>query len=157
MLSLTKTMHRKGEGMQLRIGQWSATFSLPLLVCWASLRWLPPSGTSPITWTKFFPFYNETALQPHRAINEINAEEYLRNKGYQCNYLIAKEWTVSNQAQELLSFYRSRAYGLCGLVPDEAFHLAIDEFELFCHDYYGPLEVELSSQARFEIWTYTAS
>uniref|UniRef100_B8HS45 Methyltransferase type 11 n=1 Tax=Cyanothece sp. (strain PCC 7425 / ATCC 29141) TaxID=395961 RepID=B8HS45_CYAP4 len=65
--------------------------------------------------------------QPRRVTKEINVEEYLLNKGYQCNYLIAKEWMVSNQVQELLGFYRSRAYGLCWLVPDEEFHLAIEE------------------------------
>lgn len=95
--------------------------------------------------------------QPRRVINEISVEKYLHNKGYQCSYWVAKEWTVTNQVQELLSFYRSRAYGLCWLVPDEAFHLAIEEFEVFCHDYYGSLEVELSSQAQFEIWAYIAS
>lgn len=95
--------------------------------------------------------------QTRRVINEINVEEYLRNRWYQCNYLIAKEWKVSNTVQELLNFYRSRAYGLCWLVPDEAFHLAIEEFEAFCHNHYGSLEAELSSQAKFEIWTYTAS
>jgi ubiquinone/menaquinone biosynthesis C-methylase UbiE len=99
----------------------------------------------------------QSSQQPRKVINEINVEEYLRNKGYQCNYLIAKEWTVSNQVWELLSFYRSRAYGLCWLVPDEAFHLAIDEFEVFCRDRYGSLDAELSSQARFELWAYTAS
>lgn len=87
--------------------------------------------------------------------NKINIDGYLLNKGYQCNYLTAKEWTVSNQVQELLHFYRSRAYGLCWLLPDEAFNLAIKEFEVFCHEYYGSLEVELSSQAQFEIWAYT--
>ena len=61
------------------------------------------------------------ARQLHRVTNEINVEEYLRNKGYQCNYLVAKEWMVSNPIQELLDFYRSRAYGLCWLVPDESF------------------------------------
>lgn len=99
----------------------------------------------------------EPAQQPRRVTNGINVEDYLHDKGYQCNYLIAKEWTVSNQVQELLGFYRSRAYGLCWLIPDEAFHLAIEEFEVFCQDHYGSLEVELSSQARFEIWAYTAS
>jgi ubiquinone/menaquinone biosynthesis C-methylase UbiE len=99
----------------------------------------------------------QPSQQPRRITNEINVQEYLRNKGYQCNYLIAKEWMVSNQVQELLSFYRSRAYGLCWLVPDESFHLAIGEFEAFCHDHYGSLEAVLSSQARFEIWAYTSS
>ncbi|MBW4652252.1 MAG: class I SAM-dependent methyltransferase [Kaiparowitsia implicata GSE-PSE-MK54-09C] len=97
------------------------------------------------------------AQQPRRVTNGINVEDYLRDKGYQCNYLIAKEWIVSNQVQELLGFYRSRAYGLCWLIPDEAFHLAIEEFEVFCQDHYGSLEAVLSSQAQFEIWAYTAS
>ncbi|QUS60317.1 class I SAM-dependent methyltransferase [Synechocystis sp. PCC 7338] len=97
----------------------------------------------------------QTLQQSLKTINEINVEEYLVNKGYQCNYWIAKEWTVSNQVQELFHFYRSRAYGLCWLLPDEAFNLAIKEFEVFCHEYYGSLEVELSSQAQFEIWAYT--
>lgn len=92
-----------------------------------------------------------------RAVDEIDVEEYLRNKGYQCNYLIAKEWTASNTVEELLSFYRSRAYGLCWLVPDEAFHVAMKEFEVFCNDHYDSLEAELSSQAKFEIWAYTTS
>ncbi|MDS3862309.1 class I SAM-dependent methyltransferase [Thermosynechococcaceae cyanobacterium BACA0444] len=99
----------------------------------------------------------QPSRQPPRIINEINVEEYLSLKGYQCNYLIAKEWKVRNQIQELLSFYRLRAYGLCWLVPEEAFWQAMDEFELFCHDHYGSLEVDLSSQAKFEIWAYTAS
>jgi ubiquinone/menaquinone biosynthesis C-methylase UbiE len=101
--------------------------------------------------------YQEPKLsqQSLEVTNKINIDEYLLNKGYQCNYLIAKEWTVSNQVQELLHFYRSRAYGLCWLLPDEVFNLAINEFEVFCHEYYGSLEMELSSQAQFEIWAYT--
>lgn len=95
--------------------------------------------------------------QKPRTIDEINVEDYLRNKGYQCSYFVAKEWTVSNTVQELLSFYRSRAYGLCWLVTDEAFHLVMEEFEGFCQNHYGSLEAEVSSQAKFEIWAYSAS
>jgi hypothetical protein len=55
-------MRRKPAGMQSRTGQWSATSSLTLLAPWVSLRWLLPNGSSPISWTRFFPYYNETAL-----------------------------------------------------------------------------------------------
>lgn len=99
----------------------------------------------------------EPAQKSRKANNGINVEDYLRDKGYKCNYLVAKEWTVSNQVQELLGFYRSRAYGLCWRIPDEDFYNAIGEFEEFCQEHYGSLEMELSSQARFEIWAYTAS
>lgn len=91
------------------------------------------------------------------AIDEINVEEWLHNKGYRSNYLIAKEWTVSNRVKELLSFFESRAYGLCWRLPDETFYGVMEEFEQFCHDHYGSLETELSSQAKFEIWAYTTS
>lgn len=89
-------------------------------------------------------------------INQVNVEEYLHHKGYRANYLVAKEWTVSNTVAELLSFYKSRAYGLCWLVPDQAFGSAMAELEAFCHDHYGSLATELSSTAKFEIWAYTA-
>jgi len=95
--------------------------------------------------------------QTPRTVDEINVEDYLRNKGYQCNYCVAKEWTVSNTIQELLSFYRPRAYGLCWLVEDEAFHLAMKEFEAFCQNHYGSLDAEISSPAKFEIWAYSAA
>jgi hypothetical protein len=97
--------------------------------------------------------YEETEA-PQRTpgtADEINVEDYLRNKGYQCNYFVAKEWTVSNTVQALLSFYQSRAYGLCWLVADEAFHLAIKNFEGFCQNHYGSLEAKVSSQAKYEI------
>lgn len=92
-----------------------------------------------------------------RALNEINVEEYLHNKGYRSNYLIAKEWTVSNTVEELLNFFKLRAYGLCWQVPDATFYHVMEEFEQFCRDHYGSLETELSSEAKFEIWAYTAS
>jgi ubiquinone/menaquinone biosynthesis C-methylase UbiE len=89
--------------------------------------------------------------------SEIKVEDYLHNKGYRSNYLVAKEWTVSNPVAELLRFYKSRAYGLCWSVPEEAFHQAMAEFEVFCNHHYGSLETELASEAKFEIWAYTAS
>jgi ubiquinone/menaquinone biosynthesis C-methylase UbiE len=99
----------------------------------------------------------QVSKQLHGAINEINVKEYLQNKGYQSNYLIAKEWTVSNTAEKLLSFFKLKAYGLCWQVPDEIFCRIIDKFEEFCTNHYGSIETELSSQAKFEIWVYTAS
>jgi ubiquinone/menaquinone biosynthesis C-methylase UbiE len=92
-----------------------------------------------------------------KAIQEINVEEYFHNKGYQSTYLVAKEWTVSNTVEELLSFFKSRAYGLWWRVSDESFQRVMEEFEAFCADHYDSLETELSSEAKFEIWAYTAS
>ncbi|WP_066382045.1 MULTISPECIES: class I SAM-dependent methyltransferase [unclassified Anabaena] len=93
----------------------------------------------------------------NKVIEEINVEDYFRSKGYQSNYVIAKEWTVSNTVEELLSFFQLRAYGLCWLVSDEIFPHVMREFEKFCIEHYGTLETELSSKAKFEIWAYTAS
>lgn len=93
----------------------------------------------------------------NKVVEEINVDEYFCSKGYQSNYVIAKEWTVSNTVRELLSFYKSRAYGLCWMVSDEIFHHVIGEFEEFCVEHYSSLETELSSPAKFEIWAYTAS
>lgn len=97
----------------------------------------------------------QDSRQTNRASNAINVEEYLHNKGYESTYVIAKEWTVSNTVEELLNFYKSRAYGLCWRVPDETFYCVMEEFEEFCRDHYGSLETELSSEAKFEIWAYT--
>lgn len=93
----------------------------------------------------------------NKVVEEINVEEYLNSKGYQSNYVVAKEWTVSNTVRELLCFFKSRAYGLCWLVSEEVFHQVMSEFEEFCVEHYGSLETELSSPAKFEIWAYTAS
>lgn len=95
--------------------------------------------------------------QVYGSIAQVNVEEYLHHKGHRSNYSIAKEWTVSNTVAELLSFYRSRAYGLCWRVPDEPFYRAMAEFEAFCNDHYGSFTTEVSSEAKFEIWAYTAS
>ncbi|MFB2893117.1 class I SAM-dependent methyltransferase [Aerosakkonemataceae cyanobacterium BLCC-F50] len=99
----------------------------------------------------------QDSKQRQKAIQEINVEEYFCKKGYRSNYLIAKTWMVKNKVEELLSFFKSRAYGLCWQVPDETFYRIMEEFEEFCNDHYGSLETELSSEAKFEIWAYTAS
>ncbi|BAZ40491.1 type 11 methyltransferase [Calothrix sp. NIES-4101] len=91
---------------------------------------------------------------PVHAIEEVDLEQYLRTKGYQSNYFIAKEWKVSNTIAELLDFYKSRAYGLCWQVPQEDYNKAIAEFEQFCTNHYGSLEKVISSVAKFEIWAY---
>ena len=90
------------------------------------------------------------------AIQEIDVEGYLHRKGYVSNYLVATKWTVSNTVEELLSFFKSRAYGLCWRVSDEVFHQLMNEFEDFCIRHYGCLEIILDSEAKFEIWAYKA-
>jgi ubiquinone/menaquinone biosynthesis C-methylase UbiE len=85
----------------------------------------------------------------------IDVAEYFERKGYRSSYLIAKEWTVSNTVDELLSYFRSRAYGLCWRVSDEIFDRVTIEFEEFCVRHYGSLRTALSSQAKFEVWSYT--
>jgi ubiquinone/menaquinone biosynthesis C-methylase UbiE len=87
-------------------------------------------------------------------INDGQVEEYLHRKGYQSSYLVAKEWIVSNTVAELLSYFKSRAYGLCWRVPEAKFQQVINEFEAFCLQHYDSLQTELSSQAKFEVWTY---
>jgi ubiquinone/menaquinone biosynthesis C-methylase UbiE len=99
----------------------------------------------------------KTSKQVKKVIEEINLEDYFHSKGYRSNYVIAKEWTVSNTVEELLGFFKLRAYGLCWLVSDEIFPHVMREFEEFRVEHYGSLETELSSQAKFEIWAYTAS
>ncbi|NMG09561.1 class I SAM-dependent methyltransferase [Brasilonema sp. UFV-L1] len=89
-------------------------------------------------------------------IQEIDVEEYFYGRGVKSNYFIAKEWTVKNTVRELLSFLKSRAYGLCWQVPDEMFNEIMNELEEFCIKHYGSLEEVLSSEAKFEIWAYRA-
>lgn len=86
----------------------------------------------------------------------INTEikKYFDDKNYQSNYIVAKEWKVSNTVKELLSYYQDRAYGLCWLLSDQEFNLAMIDFEQFCLSHYGSLNQELSSKAQFEIWSY---
>lgn len=99
--------------------------------------------------------YKETQV-PKRVDNLIEEiDNYFHHKNYQSNYQIAKEWTVTNTVAELLSYYKSRAYGFCWWVPDNVFRCAIAEFESFCAGHYGSFATELSSTAKFEIWAYT--
>ncbi|MBE9005217.1 class I SAM-dependent methyltransferase [Fortiea sp. LEGE XX443] len=90
------------------------------------------------------------------AREEVNVEGYLRQKGYVSNYLVAKEWTVSNTVEELINFFQLRAYGLCWVTSDENFDLSINEFKEFCIKHYSSLEKIISSEAKFEIWAYRA-
>lgn len=92
-----------------------------------------------------------------KAIEEIQVENFFHSKGYQSSYLIAKQWTVSNTVEELLKYFKSRAYGICWKVPDDNFHYLIREFEEVCYAQYGSLRTTLSSEAKFEIWAYTTS
>lgn len=87
-------------------------------------------------------------------LTTIDVDGYFRNKGYGCGYAIAKRWMVRNTVAELLEFYQKRAYGFCWQVSDEIFEQAIAEFQKFCLDYYGSLQTELASEAKFEIWSY---
>ena len=99
------------------------------------------------------------AYMPYPAdklIGAIAIQDYLHSKGYHSDYRVVKEWTVSNTVQEMLGFYRSRAYGFCWRVADTVFDRIIDDFEVFCREFYGSLDTELSSTATFELWTYTA-
>lgn len=99
----------------------------------------------------------QVSKQINAAIKEINVGDYLHSKGYRSKYVIAKKWMVSNTVEQLLGFFKSRAYGLCWQVSDEVFYRVMEEFEEFCADHYGSLATELSSEAKFEIWAYTAS
>lgn len=60
------------------------------------------------------------------ATNKIDVEGYLQQKGYVSNYFVAKEWIVSNTVEELLSFFKARAYGLCWRVSDDIFYQVIN-------------------------------
>ncbi len=103
--------------------------------------------------------YNESPAsnQLDAAIQGINVEAYFQNKGYQSSYWIAAKWTVSNTVEELLNCFKLRAYGLCWWVSDAVFGRVMNEFEAFCTQHYGSMSTKLSSEARFEIWSYTRS
>lgn len=90
------------------------------------------------------------------ATQEIDVEKHFHRQGYTSNYLIAKEWTVSNSVEELLGFFKARAYGLCWRVSDETFHQVMNELEAFCVEHYGSREKIICSDAKFEIWVYRA-
>ncbi|MBE9189599.1 class I SAM-dependent methyltransferase [Gloeocapsopsis crepidinum LEGE 06123] len=91
------------------------------------------------------------------AIEKVDIEGYLNTKGYMSKYFIAKEWEVTNTVEELLGYFKSRAYGLCWLASEEIFPEVMNEFEAFCIQHYGSLQKILSSPAKFEIWAYRIS
>ncbi|QLE54664.1 class I SAM-dependent methyltransferase [Nostoc sp. TCL26-01] len=99
---------------------------------------------------------NQKPPQIDKKTPEIDVEEYLQSQGYAANYLVAKAWMVSNTVEELLSFFQARAYGLCWQVSDEVFEQVMNEFAEFCLDYYGSGKTMISSEAKFEIWSYRA-
>lgn len=101
--------------------------------------------------------YKETKV-PKILNNLIEyTDQYMLQKGYQVNYQIAKEWTVTNTVEELFNNYKARAYGFCWWLPDDIFQHVMEDFEAFCVDRYGPFTTELSSTAKFELWAYTAN
>jgi ubiquinone/menaquinone biosynthesis C-methylase UbiE len=102
--------------------------------------------------------YEETNLIKSKRVSatqEIDTEKYLTRKGYVSNYLVAKEWTVTNTVEELLNLFKLRPYGLCWQVSEDIFQKIMNEFEEFCLKHYGSLKTILSSNAKFEIWAYT--
>ena len=90
-------------------------------------------------------------------ISEVNIERYFREKSWKSDYFMAHEWLTNNTVQELLSFYRSRAYGICWEIADDIYPQVMTEFEQLCMKRYGSLKADLSSIAKFEICSYTAS
>ncbi|PIG94276.1 class I SAM-dependent methyltransferase [Gloeocapsopsis sp. IPPAS B-1203] len=91
------------------------------------------------------------------AIEKLDVEGYFNSKGYTSKYFIAKEWEVSNTVEELLDYFKLRAYGLCWLDSDEIFYNVMNKFEAFCIQHYGSLKTVVSSPAKFEIWAYRIS
>ena len=95
--------------------------------------------------------------EPDTETSEINTEGYFREKNWKSNYLVAHEWLTTNTVEELFSHYQSRVYGVCWEVADNVYQWVMKDFERFCVKQYGSLKAELSSHAKFEIWSYTAS
>lgn len=92
----------------------------------------------------------------NNTFEKIDVAGYLNSKGYVSKYFIAKEWEVTNTVEELLSYFKARAYGLCWL-DDEIFDDTMNKFEAFCVKHYGSLKTVVASQAKFEIWAYKIS
>jgi len=88
---------------------------------------------------------------------EINVDKFFREKNWKSSYLVAHEWLTTNTVEELLSYYQSRAYGICWQIPDDVYHQVMKDFKKLCIRQYGSLRAELSSNTKFEIWSYTAS
>lgn len=95
--------------------------------------------------------------QPNTTTGETNVEGYFRKKNWKSNYLVAHEWLTTNTVEELFSYYQARAFGVCWDVADNIYEQVMQDFEKFCVKQYGSLKAELSSNAKFEIWSYTAS
>lgn len=121
-------------------------------------QWItPPARKAFQTHFKTILSKYEEMQRPECLDNRIDAiDSHFRGKGYQAHYWVAKQWTVTDTVAELLSYYRSRAYGFCWWVPDHIFHEAMAAFEAFCTDHYGSWETKLSSTAQFELWAYRA-
>ena len=88
---------------------------------------------------------------------EINVDKFFREKNWKSSYLVAHEWLTTNTVEELLSYYQSRAYGICRQISDDVYRQIMKDFKKLCIRQYGSLRAELSSNAKFEIWAYTAS
>ena len=125
--------------------------------CYLNAQWVTPPAH------KAFAAQFKAILATYREINPPTCldnriediDAHFRAKGYRAHYQLVKQWTVTNTVAELLSYYRSRAYGFCWWVPDDVFDRALTEFEAFCADHYPSLATELSSTAQFELWAYT--
>jgi len=94
---------------------------------------------------------------PDSATSEINVAGYFSEKNWKSNYLVAHEWLTTNTVEELFSDYQSRAYGVCWEIADNVYQRVMNDFEKLCTKQYGSLKAQLSSNAKFEIWSYTAS
>ncbi|MGD1851653.1 MAG: class I SAM-dependent methyltransferase [Cyanophyceae cyanobacterium] len=96
----------------------------------------------------------EASRQSKRIDCDIELSQYLLERGYQEHYFNVKEWEVKNSVGELLKNFQSRAYGFCWRVEDAVFGQVMDKFHTFCVENYGSLATELSSQAKYELWSY---
>ncbi|MEM9218637.1 MAG: class I SAM-dependent methyltransferase [Cyanobacteria bacterium P01_F01_bin.150] len=98
-----------------------------------------------------------TPYPADKLVDAIAIDDYFRSKGYHSDYRLVKKWPVGNTVQEMLAFYRARAYGFCWRVENNVFPKIMNELESFCIEHYGSLDAELSSNATFELWAYTAN
>ncbi len=127
--------------------------------CYVNAQWVTPPARKAFAaqFKAILANYRETNV-PSCLDNRIeDIDNYFQANGYRANYRVAKQWTVTDTVADLLSYYRSRAYGFCWWVPDDVFDLALAEFEAFCADHYPSLTTQLSSTAQFELWAYTAN
>ncbi|MGB2924170.1 MAG: class I SAM-dependent methyltransferase [Limnothrix sp.] len=92
--------------------------------------------------------------QPKRLETDVELEQYLLKKGYRKKHHLVKEWTVENTVEELLHNFQLRAYGFCWRIEDAAFEQIMENFTTFCLEHYNSLSAELSSPAKYELWSY---